>query len=77
MLAGTCTDRVVSDEREAFEAARAILKETVLRPNGTIQAYRMDDPAWSALTDRATLWWAYFVFESSRRGGRGPPRRVV
>jgi hypothetical protein len=57
----------VSDEREAFEAARAILKETVLRPNGTIQANRMDDPAWSALTDRATLWWAYFVFESSRR----------
>jgi hypothetical protein len=67
LVQGTCTDRVVSDEREAYEAARAIMRETVLRPNGHVQAFRMDDPRWSALTNQATLWWAYFVFESSRR----------
>lgn len=67
LLTGTCTDQVVCDEREAFEVARAIMRETVLRPNGTIQVFRMDDPAWSDLTNRATLWWSYFVFESSRR----------
>ncbi|CAN5455953.1 hypothetical protein BH11PLA2_BH11PLA2_32030 [soil metagenome] len=67
LLQGTCTDRVVSDEREAYEATRAILLEALLRPNGNITAFRMDDPKWSALTNQATLWWAYFVFESSRR----------
>src|SRR5436190_7343193 len=36
LLQGTCTDRVVSDEREAYEATRAILREAVLRPNGNI-----------------------------------------
>jgi hypothetical protein len=67
LVQGTCTDRVVSDEREAYEAARAIMREAVLRPNGQVLAFRMDDPRWSALTNQATLWWAYFVFESSRR----------
>jgi hypothetical protein len=67
LLQGTCTDPVVCDEREAFEAARALMKETVLRPKGHVQAYRIDDPAWSALTNQATLSWAYFVFELSRR----------
>jgi hypothetical protein len=67
LLQGTCTDRVVCDEREAFEVARAVMREAVLRPNGDIQAFRMNDPSWSALTNQATLWWAYFVFESSRR----------
>jgi hypothetical protein len=66
LLQGTCTDQVVCDEREAFETARAILREVVLRPNGHILAFRMDDPKWSALTNQATLSWAYFVFESSR-----------
>ena len=66
LVQGTCTDRVVSDEREAFEVAREIMREAVLRPNGHVQAFRMDDPRWSALTNQATLWWAYFVFESSR-----------
>jgi hypothetical protein len=66
LLQGTCTDRVVSDEREACESARAIIREAVLRPNGHIQAFRMDDPTWSALTNQATLWWTYFVFESSQ-----------
>lgn len=67
LVQGTCTDRVVCDEREAFEAARAIMREAVLRPNGDVLAVRMNDPAWSALTNQATLWWSYFVFESSRR----------
>jgi hypothetical protein len=66
LLQGTCTDRVVCDEREASEVARAMMKEAVLRPNGHIQVFRMNDPSWSALTNQATLWWAYFVFESSR-----------
>ena len=66
LVQGTCTDRVVCDEREAFETARAILREAVLRPNGQILAFRMDDSKWSALTNQATLSWAYFVFESSR-----------
>src|SRR5438067_1621949 len=66
LLQGTCTDRVVSDEREAYEATRAIMREAVLRPNDHIQAFRMDDPKWSALTNQATLSWAYFVYESSR-----------
>src|SRR5258708_428330 len=67
LLQGTCTDRVVCDEREAFEVARAILREAVLRPNGDIQAFRMNNPSWSALTNEATLWWSYFVYESSQR----------
>jgi hypothetical protein len=66
LLQGTCTDQVVSGEREAYEAARATMREAVLRPNGGVGAFRMDDPRWSALTNQATLWWAYFVFESSR-----------
>jgi hypothetical protein len=66
LLQGTCTDQVVCDEREAFETATAIMREVVLRPNGHMVAFRMDDPKWSALTNQATLSWSYFVFESSR-----------
>jgi hypothetical protein len=64
LLQGTCTERVVSDDQEAIETARAILRETVLRKDGWIGAYRMNDPSWSALTNAATLSWAYFVLSS-------------
>jgi len=67
LLQGTCTDRIVADEREAYEAVRAILKSAILRPNGTMSAFRMDDPKWSALTNGATLSWAYFAYESSQQ----------
>ena len=60
-------DRIVCDEREAFATARDIMMETVVRPNGHLQVLRMNDPSWSALTNHATLWWAYFAFESSQR----------
>jgi hypothetical protein len=67
LLQGTCTDRVVADEREAFEAAREIIKCVLLRPDGVMSAFRMDDPSWSALTNAATLSWAYFVHETSQQ----------
>jgi hypothetical protein len=67
LLEGTCTERIVCDEREAFEVARAMMREAVLRPNGHIEAFRMDNPQWSALTNQATLDWAYFDFESSQQ----------
>jgi hypothetical protein len=67
LLDGTCTEKIVVDEREAYEAARAILKGTVLKPNGARCAFRMDDPSWSALTNGATLSWAYFAYESSQQ----------
>ena len=66
-LQGTCTDRVVADEREAYEVVRTIMKSLLLRPNGSILAIRMDDPSWSALSNAATLSWAYFVYESSQQ----------
>jgi hypothetical protein len=52
LLQGTCTERVVGDERAAREATQAIL-ECMLRPDGGLWAFRMDDPAWSALTNLA------------------------
>lgn len=67
LLQGTCTDRIVSDEREAYEVVRAILKCAMIKPNGNLCAFRMDNPSWSALTNGATLSWAYFVYESSQQ----------
>jgi hypothetical protein len=66
LLQGTCTEGVVGSEQEARESVRTILGR-VLCPSGTVWAYRLDDPSWSALTDGATLAWSYFAYECSRK----------
>lgn len=66
LLQGTCTERIVSGEPEAREVVRAILA-SFLGPGGSLRAFRMDDASWSALTDGATLDWAYFVCAWSRK----------
>ncbi len=67
LLQGTCTESVVSDEREARAVVRAILEKALLQPNGSLSGFRLDDSSWSALSDRATLSWSYLVYESSRK----------
>lgn len=62
LLRGTCTEKVAVDESDARELARAILVGTLLRKGGTLIAFRMDDPKWSAFTDHATLSSAYFIY---------------
>ena len=67
LLDGTCTDRVVSDQAARRSRSPTPSLKAVTRPNGILVAYRMDDPSWSALTNSATLSWAYFVYETSRQ----------
>jgi len=67
LLQGTCTASVVDDERDAREKVRIILDGALLKPDGALFAFRMDDPSWSALTSGATFSWAYFVYEASQK----------
>jgi hypothetical protein len=62
LLQGTCTGKVVATEAEARETVCALLAETILRPDGLLWAFRMDDDNWSELTRRATISGTYFVY---------------
>jgi hypothetical protein len=62
LLRGTCTEKVVATESEARETVCALLAETILRPDGILWAFRMDDENWSGLTRSATISATYFVY---------------
>jgi hypothetical protein len=62
LLQGTCTEKIVATESESREMVRALLAETILRPDGIIMAYRMDEEDWSERTRRATISATYFVY---------------
>jgi hypothetical protein len=62
LLQGTCTEQVVAIESEARETVCALLPETILRSDGLLGAFRMDDQNWSELTRSATISSTYFVY---------------
>jgi hypothetical protein len=62
LLRGTCTEKVVGTESEAREIAGSLLSETILRPDGLLRAFRMEDVSWSEWTRKATTSSTYFVY---------------
>lgn len=67
LIRGACVEKVVCDEEDARAKVRTILQEAPFCSDRNLRAFRMDDCEWSALTDAATLWSAFFVYFPSAR----------